>query len=1030
MRPSTVAAVVIARNEGSRLQACLTSLQGQVDRIVYVDSGSTDNSVSFARGIGAQVVELDTSIPFTAARARNAGFYALQDAGTPDYVQFVDGDCRVEPGWIAAALATLDQQPGIGIVTGWRREIAPERSVYNALAEVEWHRPAGEISTCGGDMMVRSAAFDAVRGFDPSVIAAEDDDFCLRVRATGLRICRLPQTMTHHDSDITRFSQWWRRTVRTGHGFAQVGRLQPGHFVAERRRVWFYGLVIPLLALAGLLAGLVTGQWLVLALAIGAWGFNWFRTWLGLMHNGQPAVQAAHHSVFLTLSKVPNLLGMLTFHFRRLSGADMRIIEYKGAKVHSHADLRVGLIGAGYIASKHADALRATPGVHVVAVCDPSESAASALAARFGAQCYGSVADLLKAQVCDAVHILTPPPLHHEIAMQCLAAGLHVFIEKPIATSAVQAVDLVAAAEKAGRRIGICHNFLGIPGYVRLKSLRDSGRLGRISSAEINWCYPLSLLRSGPFGLWMLREPGNLLLELGPHLYAFAVDLFGPLEILGLSLSKPIDLPGGGSRHQGWHILARAGGVDITIVLSLVETMEQRSITLRGSSALAQLDFGNDCLVVERNNTADLTANPLVRSLSLAAQHLREGLVNVHRQTASLGRKSPYALGFQGAVRGFYDGISTGRQLDPRFGGEAALLVMQAIEATLAKMPAPAAPPVLIGRPAPKVMVIGGTGFIGRNLTRTLVARGHDVRVLSRSRSGPFDDIADHVETVPVALTDHEGLRAAMAGIDTVYNLAKSTDKSWAAALENDVGTTVRVAEAAEAAKVRRLVYTGTIASYDMSDPAQVITEATEFGDLAQRNIYARSKAECEARLLAMHRDRGLPLVIARPGIVLGNGGPLQHWGIGRWHGAGAVRLWGNGHNVLPFVLVDDVSDGLIRMLHAENVSGQSFNLIGDPMLTARDYFDAIHALLGAKMTVTSGSLNTLWLADGAKFLLKRHAMGQTDALRSSRKDWLSRAHLARFDNSRPKAALGWVPEADKGRFLDAAVTHANLLGF
>lgn len=73
---------------------------------------------------------------------------------------------------------------------------------------------------------------------------------------------------------------------------------------------------------------------------------------------------------------------------------------------------------------------------------------------------------------------------------------------------------------------------------------------------------------------------------------------------------------------------------------------------------------------------------------------------------------------------------------------------------------------------------------------------------------------------------------------------------------------------------------------------------------------------------------------------------------------------------MLPFVLVDDVSDGLIRMLHAENVSGQSFNLIGDPMLTARDYFDAIHALLGAKMTVTSGSLNTLWLADGAKFLL------------------------------------------------------------
>ncbi len=1030
MRPSTVAAVVIGRNEGSRLQGCLSSLQGQVDRIVYVDSGSTDSSVSIARGIGALVVDLDTSVPFTAARARNAGFSALQDAGLPDYVQFVDGDCRVEPGWIAAALSTLDRQHDIGIVTGWRREIAPELSVYNAMAEVEWHRPAGDIRTCGGDMMVRSAAFNAVGGFENTVIAAEDDDFCLRVRSTGLRVHRLPQTMTHHDSDMTRFSQWWRRTVRAGHGFAQVGRLQPGHFVPERRRVWFYGLIVPLLGLAGLLAGFMTGQWLVLALAITAWAFNWFRTWHGLMHNGQPAAQSAHHSLFLTLSKVPNMLGMLTFHFRRFTGADMRIIEYKGPKVLDDQEVRVGLIGAGYIASWHADALRATPGVRVVAVCDPSEGAASALAALYGAQSFGSVTDLLAAEVCDAVHILTPPSLHHEIALQCLAAGLHVFIEKPIATSAGQTVDMVAAAEKAGRRIGVSHNFLGLPGYVRLKSLRDSGRLGRIASAEINWCYPLSPLRSGPYGLWMLREPGNLLLELGPHLYAFAVDLFGSLEILSLTLSKPIDLPGGGRRHQGWHILARAGGVDITITLSLVETMDQRAITLRGSSALAQLDYANDRLVVAQDNTADLIANPLVRTMSLAAQHFREGLVNALRQTASLGRKSPYALGFQGAIRSFYDGILTGRQLDPRFDGNAAVLVMQAIDATLAKMPPTAAPPVLTGKPAPKVMVIGGTGFIGRNLTRMLVARGHDVRVLSRSRSGPFDDIADHVETLPVSLTDPESLRAAMLGIDTVYNLAKSTDKSWAAALKNDVGTAVRVAEAAQAANVRRLVYTGTIASYDMSDPAQVITEATGFGDLAQRNIYARSKAECEARLLAMHRDRGLPLVIARPGIVLGTGGPLQHWGIGRWHGAGAVRLWGNGRNALPFVLVDDVSDGLIRMLHAENVSGQSFNLIGDPMLTAREYFDAIHALLGARMTVTSGSLNILWLADGAKYLLKRHAMGRTDAIRSSRKDWLSRAHLARFDNSRPKVVLGWAPEGDKGRFLDAAVTRANLLGF
>jgi len=371
-RSTTVAAVVIGRNEGARLRRCLTSLQGQVARIVYVDSGSTDDSVSFARSIGAIVVELDTSLPFTAARGRNAGFFALREAGLPDYVQFVDGDCGVEPGWIAHGQALLDARPEIGIITGWRTEITPETSVYNALAEVEWHRPAGDIRSCGGDMMVRSAAFSAVRGFDPRIIASEDEEFCLRVRATGLRVHRLPLVMTHHDANMTRFSEWWRRTVRSGHGFAEVGRLQPDHFVPERRRVWFYGGVVPLIALAGVL----TGRWLLLLVALGIWGLNWLRTWQGLTGNGQPAVQAAHHAAYLTLSKIPNMQGMLTFYLRRLKGADMQIIEYKGAEATGQSELRVGLIGAGYIATWHADALRATPGVRVAAVCDTTLGAA------------------------------------------------------------------------------------------------------------------------------------------------------------------------------------------------------------------------------------------------------------------------------------------------------------------------------------------------------------------------------------------------------------------------------------------------------------------------------------------------------------------------------------------------------------------------------------------------------------------------------------------------------------------------------
>jgi predicted dehydrogenase/nucleoside-diphosphate-sugar epimerase len=692
---------------------------------------------------------------------------------------------------------------------------------------------------------------------------------------------------------------------------------------------------------------------------------------------------------------------------------------------------RVGIIGAGYIATWHADAIKATPDAQLVAVCDQSKGAAEDLARAHGVQAFGSVDEMIAAGICDAVHILTPPSSHRDLTLQCLRAGLHVLVEKPVALSGDEAEEMRAAAVDAGRVLAAGHNFLGLPSYERLKAMMQGGDLGRVSSVQINWALPLAPLRSGPFGLWLLREPKNLLLELGPHLYAFAVDLLGTPEVLHLELGQPVELSGGGTRHQSWRVLARAGDVDLSFNIALVEVMDDRSVTVRGSSAIARLDYAADTLVVARDNTADLVLNPFLRQMSLAGQTLREGVVNAALQLSSLNQKSPYGISFRTAVGAFYDATNGKGPLDARFDFTSATAVMRAIDATLDHMPAlPAAPAKPKGTPKPTVMVIGGTGFIGRNLTRMLVARGHDVRVLSRGRTGPFDDIADHVETVPVSLRDLEGLTAAMQGIDAVFNLAKSMDKTWDAALENDVGTALRVAEAAMAAGVKRLIYTGTIASYDMSDRFKVITEDTGFGeDMSDRNLYARSKAECEAQLMRMHRDRGLPLVIARPGIVVGHGGPLQHWGIGRWHGAGALRIWGHGRNILPFVLADDVSDGLIRMMDNPDAVGRSFNLVGDPMMSARDYFDAIHQALGARITVKPGNLHAMWLADGVKYILKRYALGRKGAVRPSLADWKSRAHFSKFDNSRTKAVLGWTPEADRKAFITRGIVQANLFG-
>lgn len=319
---ATIAVVVIGRNEGARLVASLASLKGVVPRIVYVDSGSTDNSLQAARDAGAQVVELDLSIPFTAARARNAGFEALDPK--PQFVQFIDGDCMLEEGWLQHGLDALARQPDLGIVTGWRSEIHPDASVYNGLADFEWHRPAGDIEVCGGDMLVRTKAFLVVNGFNPSLIAGEDEEFCIRVGKAGWRVHRLPEKMTRHDADMARFGQWWQRSVRAGHAYANVSILHPEYSIRTRLRILVFGAVLPILAILGL----IVSSWLLVPV-VALYVVSYARTVRGLRAGGLTARKAYHQSVFLSLSKLPNFIGMLTYYWRKLRQKEMLLIEYK-----------------------------------------------------------------------------------------------------------------------------------------------------------------------------------------------------------------------------------------------------------------------------------------------------------------------------------------------------------------------------------------------------------------------------------------------------------------------------------------------------------------------------------------------------------------------------------------------------------------------------------------------------------------------------------------------------------------------------
>jgi glycosyltransferase involved in cell wall biosynthesis len=328
-----VGVVIIGRNEGDRLVRCLHSVVGQVRAIVYVDSGSNDDSCAVARQLGVEVVDLDMSQPFSAARARNAGFARLRKLDpTLRYVQFVDGDCEVLPGWLVAAAEVFTRDPLVVAVCGALRERHPEKTIFNRICSVEWNwTQPGEVSAFGGNVMLKAVIFAVVGGYNNLIIAAEDDELGVRLRQAGGKLIRLDRESMIHDANMTRLSQWWTRAKRCGYAFASVAALhgQPPErkFVKELRRTLLWGVVLPLL----ILLTIVPTQGFSLLLLL-RYPVTIGRTIQMTRKRGFGWRDSIVWGVSCGFSPFPGALGVAKFYLTQRRHRPPEIIEYKGAQ--------------------------------------------------------------------------------------------------------------------------------------------------------------------------------------------------------------------------------------------------------------------------------------------------------------------------------------------------------------------------------------------------------------------------------------------------------------------------------------------------------------------------------------------------------------------------------------------------------------------------------------------------------------------------------------------------------------------------
>jgi nucleoside-diphosphate-sugar epimerase len=517
------------------------------------------------------------------------------------------------------------------------------------------------------------------------------------------------------------------------------------------------------------------------------------------------------------------------------------------------------------------------------------------------------------------------------------------------------------------------------------------------------------------------------------------LDLFGTLEVVSVHASNETTLPSGKAFYRHWTITATVGKTVVLIDLSFISGFAEQLIHVRGSLASATVDLESNTYIIKEHTAHGLDFDrysKIRREAKSLATQARRGLTQYVLSKLKLSREgSPYGSSIARAISSFYGSLETvgDQRISPTLGRGVINLcsTIARMGSTDKRVPSPdeisnTQVSTKVGAKVlkhPEILVLGATGFIGQELTRQLVEGGNSVRLLARNPGKlPQKLLCKNVEITRGDVTCKRDLEAAMSGCRYVYHLARCHAKTWREFQRQEIDVTRMVAETCLVAGIERLIYTGTIDSYYAGRKAGTITEATPLDEqIERRNLYARSKAASEEILLTLHRDQNLPIVIFRPGIVLGKGGSPFHWGVGMWCWNAVCRVWGRGEHPLPFVLVQDVAQALLTALHTPGIEGESFNLVAESGLSARGYLQALEACSGVCFQKYPTPPWRFYMEDIGKWVIKQ-LIRHPDRRRPSYRDWETRTQRAHYDCTKARHVLAWNPVSDPEEFLRLGV--------
>ena len=692
--------------------------------------------------------------------------------------------------------------------------------------------------------------------------------------------------------------------------------------------------------------------------------------------------------------------------------------------------IRVGLVGAGFIADIHAEVLKHQPGVLVTAVADPAAARARALADKWGIPDRLTDAAELIGKV-DVAHVLVPPNLHRRVAEPLLQGGLHVLLEKPMAETPEDCAALQQAAADGGVALGVNQNFVFHPAQAQLQAAIRANRIGPVRHVSVIYNMPLRQLDSGQLGHWMFAEPRNLLLEQAVHPLSQIEALLGPVRSVSAQAQPPRAVGEGIDLITGWLLSLRCERGTAQLQFAVGQAHPVWTVTAIGDDGLLEADIINNRMSSATPSRWLDFADTLQSGGERASGLIGGSIAGAARYLAGMSGLAPRGDAFYQCMRGslgdFYRQL--GRDERPR--GEMGSRLVQVCADIAATVDGPKARP----RPEPPaddatfdVVLLGGTGFIGRHTLAALRAGGKRIAVFARNVDNlpaPFHD--PEVGVFRGSIGDKAAVADVVRRAPVVVNLAHGGGGGSAAEVEAAmVGGARLVADAALEAGCEHLVFVSSIAALYLGDRnARITAETPPDPNHDRRADYARAKALAELAMLDMHRQNGLPVSILRPGVVLGKGTSPFHSGIGLYNRQTHCIGWNDGQNPLPLVLGEDVASAIAATIRTPAAIGQTLNLVGDVRLTAREYTRELGYATGRPLVYHPSAPWLLQAEELLKWGIKRAAGRKVPV--PSYADLKSRGLAAQFDCTAEKDLLGWQPVADRERFLQQAfATHGG----